>query len=325
MKAVILAGGEGRRLKPLTNSIPKILLPICNKPVLHHLLSSLSKQKIIDGVILSLGILWEKVVSFLASDNPPLPCELKVENEPLDTGGAVKFSAPFEDEFFVINGDIICDVDFQAMLDFHRRKKAEITILVVKVEDVSPFGSVIFDGDFKIREFKEKVEEKRTGFVNGAIYLMNRRILEQLPTGRLSLEKDVFPRLLRENRDIYAFLHLGYWIDIGERERYLQVHKDVLNGIAFLEYTSFPYQMEKEIEVHSPVLLGRGCKLGSRVKLFPYSVLGNGVEVEEEASISESVILDGAKIGKGAIVSRSIVGECIELPPGAVIKEAIIA
>lgn len=325
MKALILAGGEGKRLKPLTNAIPKILLPICNKPALCHILASLSKQRIIDRVTLSLGHLWEKVVSFLSTYNAPLPLEIKVESKPLDTGGAIRFSAPGEEDFFVVNGDIICDVDYTAMLDFHRRKKADITILTVKVKDISPFGSILFDGDFKIKGFKEKMEEKKAGFVNGAIYLIKQRVLEFFPKGRFSLEKDILPRLLLKKLKVYAFAHFGYWIDIGERERYIQVHKDVLDGIAFLEYTSFPYKAGKGTEFHSPVLLGRDCKLRNCVRLLPYSILGNYVEVEEGASIGESIILDGVKIRKGTRIFRSIVGPSSLLLPETSLENAIIS
>ncbi len=324
MKALILAGGEGKRLKPLTNSIPKILLPLCNKPVLSHLLSSIAKQKIIDGVTLSLGNLWERVVSFLSVYNSPLPLETKVENEPLDTGGAIKFSSPEEEEFFVINGDIICDVDYKGMLEFHRRKKADITILTVKVRDTSSFGSIVFDGDFKLKGFKEKTGEKKGGFVNGAIYLMKRRVLEYFPQGKSSLERDIFPRLLLRKAKIYAFLHFGYWMDIGERERYIQVQKDILDGIALLEYFSFPCEMEKGVEIQPPVLFGKGCKLRKGARLFPYSILGNHVEVGERANVGESVILEGARIGEGSRVLHSVVGPSFVLPSQLIVENAIL-
>lgn len=324
MKALILAGGEGKRLKPLTDFLPKILLPICNKPVLCHLVSSLAKQKLIDGIILSLGNLSDKVVSFLPSYASPLPIEIRIEDKPLNTGGAIKFSAPREEEFFVVSGDIISDVDYEAMWKFHTAKKADITILTVKVKDISSFGNLSFDGDLKVKEFKEKVEEKRGGFVNGAIYLMKRRVLEHFPKGQCSLEKEIFPRLLSMGVNIYAFLHFGYWMDIGERERYIRVQKDVLNGIIALEHSSFPCEGE-EVEIASPVLLGKGCKLNKGAKLLPYSILGNNVEVGEGASIGESVILDGARIGKGSRVFRSILGGARILPPNTSLEDTILA
>jgi len=324
MKALILAGGEGKRLKPLTIFLPKILLPICNKPLLCHLLSSLAKQKAIDGVTLSLGNLGEKVVSFLSSYNPPLPLEIKIEEQPLDTGGAIKFSAPLEEEFLVINGDIVCDVDYEAMLDFHRRKKADITILMVKVRDISSFGSLLFDGEFKVRGFEEKMGEKRGGFVNGAIYFMKRRVLEHFPQGKCSLEKEIFPRLVSEGVNIYAFPYLGYWMDIGERERYIQIHKDVLDGIVLLDYPSFSYKLEEGVEIYPPVLLGEGCKLKKGAKLSPYSIIGNDVEVGEKASIGESVIFDGARIGEGSKIFRSLVGGSCLLPPNVFLENTIL-
>ncbi|MGB9876560.1 MAG: sugar phosphate nucleotidyltransferase [bacterium] len=326
MQALILAGGEGKRLKPLTNSIPKILLPICNKPALHHLISSLKKQEIVERVILSLGNLADKVLSYLSRYDSPLPIEVKVEKEPLDTGGAIKFSAPSGEDFIVINGDIISDVDYNSMLSFHKAKRAHLTILTVKVKDVSPFGRLLFDGDFRVKGFLEKTGEKRAGFVNGAIYIMGREILSYFPEGKCSLERDVFPLLVkRKNFKVYAFLHLGYWMDIGERERYIQLHKDILDFHFPLEYYSFPPHLDEGTIINQPSLFGEKCIIRKGARIFPYSVLGNYVEVGERAEVRESILLDGVSVGEGCKVYRSIIGEGCSLPAGSVIQEEIVS
>lgn len=319
-----MAGGEGRRLKPLTDSIPKVLLPICNIPTLSYLLSSLAQQKVIDGVILSLGHLWDKVISYLATYKSPLPIETKIEKEPLDTGGAIKFSAPSEEEFFVVNGDIICDVDLKSMLDFHKRKKADITILSVKVKDVSSFGTLEFDGNFRLKSFIEKVPERRAGFVNGAIYLMKGKVIEYFPQGKVSLERDILPLLLTRKLNTFVFPHFGYWIDIGDRERYIQVNKDAMNGILFLKYFSFPYKKGNDVEIHFPVVFGEGCELGDRVKLLPYSVIGRFVKLGEGAVIEESVILDKVIVGSNCRISRSIISSSSLLHPDTVLENTIV-
>ena len=325
MKALILAGGEGRRLKPITNSIPKILLPICNKPTLCHLLESLKECGIFEEVTLSLGNLAQTVISFLSHYEYPVPLRLKIEEEPLDTGGAIKFSAPSDEEFFVINGDIICDVDYQAMLSFHKAKKADITILTVKVRDVSPFGSVIFDGDFRVKCFSEKRKEKRVGYVNGAIYIIKQKILQHFPSGRCSLERDIFPILLYlDKAKIFSFLHFGYWMDIGERERYIQLHKDILDSRCFMNFSSFVPNIENGAEVGEPAIFGMNCRIGKGARILPYSVIGNNVEIGDGAEVGESILFDKVRVGEGSRIHRSIVGEGCIIPPISTFSEAII-
>jgi NDP-sugar pyrophosphorylase family protein len=325
MKALILAGGEGKRLKPITNSIPKILLPICNKPTICHLLECLKESGIFVEAILSLGNLAGKVISFLSHYQSPIPITAKIEKEPLDTGGAIKFSAPSEDVFFVINGDIICDVEYQAMLSFHKAKDADVTILTVKVKDISPFGSVIFDGDFKVRGFSEKRKEKRLGFVNGAIYIINQRILEFFPDGKCSLEREIFPHLLSlDDVRIFSYLHFGYWMDIGERERYIQLHKDILDSRYLMDFSSFAPNVEEEAEVGEPAIFGMNCKIGKGVRILPYTVMGNDVVIEDGAEVGESVLFDKVRVGEGSKIHRSIVGEGCIIPPGSILSDAII-
>ncbi|MBC7328709.1 NDP-sugar synthase [bacterium] len=324
MKAIILAGGEGKRLRPLTSTIPKVSLPICNKPIIYHLLSSLAKQKIIDSVVLSLGYLGEKVLNSLSKYQFNLSLNYFFEREPLDTGGATKFAASqIDGDFFLINGDIICDVDYSDMYTFHKRKKADVTILTVKVEDIAPFGSIQFDGFFRVREFREKVEEHRSGFVNGAIYLMNRKSLSYFPPGKCSLEKEVFPLLLSKGAKIYSFLYFGYWMDVGDRNRYIQIHKDALEGITPLECPTSICKKEG-IEVIQPILIGENCSLGKGARLGAYAVLGDGVEIGEGAVVEESIVLSGARIGKRSKVIRSIVGEKAFVADGAIVEETIV-
>jgi NDP-sugar pyrophosphorylase family protein len=325
MKALILAGGEGKRLKPITNSIPKILLPICNKPTLCHLLECLNESGIFEEAILSLGNLAEKVVSFLSNYHSPIPITVKIEEESLDTGGAIKFSAPSEEVFFVINGDIICDVDYQAMLSFHKAKKSDITILTVKVKDISPFGSVFFDGDFRVKGFSEKTKEKRAGFVNGAIYIINQRILEFFPEGKCSLEREIFPHLLSlEDVKIFSYLHFGYWMDIGERERYIQLHKDILDSRYLMNFSSFAPNIEEGAEVGEPAIFGMNCRMGKGARILPYSAIGNDVEIEDGVEVGESILFDRVRVGEGSKIQRSIVGEGCSIPPRSTICDAII-
>ena len=325
MKALILAGGEGKRLKPITNSIPKILLPICNKPTLCHLLECLKESGIFEEAILSLGNLAEKVISFLSNYQSPIPITVKIEEESLDTGGAIKFSAPSEDVFFVINGDIICDVDYRAMLSFHKAKNADITILTVKVKDISPYGSVFFDGDFRVKGFSEKTKEKRAGFVNGAIYIINQRILEFFPDGKCSLEREIFPHLLSlANVKIFSYLHFGYWMDIGERERYMQLHKDILDSRYLINFSSFAPNIEEGAEVGEPAIFGMNCKIGKRVRILPYTVMGNDVVIEDGVEIGESVLFDKVRVGEESKVHRAIIGKGCAIPPGSKICDAII-
>ncbi|MBC7330278.1 NDP-sugar synthase [bacterium] len=325
MRALVLAGGEGKRLKPITNSIPKILLPICNKPTLCHLLECLKESGIFEEVVLSLGNLSQKVISFLSNYEAPIPIRVRVEEEPLDTGGAIKFSAPAGNEFFVINGDIICDVDYQSMLSFHKAKKADITILTVKVNDISPFGSIFFDGDFRVKGFSEKTKERRAGFVNGAIYIINQRTLQFFPDRKCSLEREIFPRLLSlDNIKIFSYLHFGYWMDIGERERYIQLHKDILDSRYPMDISAFSPDIEEGAEVGEPAVFGMNCRIGKGARVLSYSVMGNDVVIENGSEVGESVLFDKVRVGEGSRIHRSIVGEGCFIPQGSTICDMII-
>ncbi len=312
MDVVILAGGEGERLRPLTLHLPKILLPICNQPLLLHILRSLPPQ-LVDRVILSLGWLAEKVLPFLPFLCGEFKIEVKVEKEKLDTGGAIKLADPQSEDFLVINGDIIADVDYENFLAFHKLKKADLSILTVKVEDLSSFGSVLFTGDMRVRDFREKEGYKRAGFANGGIYILNRRVLQHFPPGRISLEREILPLLIQKTFRVHAFLHFGYWLDVGDRERFLRVHRDALDNIAPLDVSPHP----------DNILLGSNCSIAEGAEISPYTVIGDNVEIKGKAKLEESVILNGARIKEGAFVYRSIIGPKAVIGKGDRIWEEI--
>jgi NDP-sugar pyrophosphorylase family protein len=235
MKAVILAGGEGTRLRPLTLAIPKPVVPVVDRPFLRHQLDLLGRVGV-DDVVLSVAYQPERIQEVFG-DGSPLGKRIRyaVETTPLGTGGAVKNAEPFLDSTtIVLNGDVLTDVDLPRVLEEHRSSGAAATLVLAPVANPSAYGLVECDASSRVRRFVEKPDPSQitTDTINAGIYVLQTSTLALMPPGvNHSIERAFFPALLARGDLVRAYVHRGYWIDIGTPEKYLQVHRDILRGL----------------------------------------------------------------------------------------------
>jgi mannose-1-phosphate guanylyltransferase len=318
MQALILAGGEGTRLRPLTSTVPKPVVPLVDRPFIVFMLEWLRGHGI-DDVVISCGFLASGVHNVLG-DGSAYGMRLRYveEPKPLGTGGAVKFAESLLDErFLMLNGDVLTDIDLTAQLEQHERTSARATLALVPVEDPSAYGLVRRNGDLSVSEFLEKPSPDQidTNLINAGAYVLHRDVLADVPTDQqVSIERDVFPTLV--GNGLYGYEASGYWLDIGTPERYLQATYDILDGAVRTSVTDAYDAAHLAVadgaqvrgRVVGPALVGEGARVADGALVTGRSVIGRGVEVAEGAHVDGSVVLDGAVIGPHAQLTHCIVG-----------------
>jgi mannose-1-phosphate guanylyltransferase len=325
MQALILAGGEGTRLRPLTSTIPKPVVPLVGRPFISYMLEWLRRHGVED-VILGCGFMADAVREVLG-DGSGLGIRLRYleEPRPLGTGGALKFAEDLlEQRFFMLNGDVLTDMDLTAQLEQHERTGARATLALYPVADPSAYGLVRCNpDDCSVSEFTEKpgVEELDTNLINAGAYILERDVLDGMPPAgtNLSIERDVFPALV--GRGLYGYEASGYWMDIGTPARYLQATYDILEGKVSTEVgrelgdrgLALFDGANVQGRVVAPVLVGAGCSVAPRAMVGDRSVLGEGVRVDERCRIEASVLLDGVRVGAGSTISSSIIGRGVAI------------
>jgi mannose-1-phosphate guanylyltransferase len=340
LQALILAGGEGTRLRPLTSTIPKPVVPLAGRPFISYMLEWLYRHGV-DDVILSCGFMAEGVRSVLG-DGSALGLRLRYleEPRPLGTGGALKFAEDLLDErFFMLNGDVLTDIDLTAQLRQHERTGARATLALTAVEDPSAYGLVRRDADCSVTEFVEKPgpEQVDTDLVNAGAYILGREILATMaPAGtNISIEREVFPTLV--GKGLFGYAASGYWLDIGTPARYLQATYDILEGNVStdigrrLQESRLAVVDGGRIEgrVVAPVLVGSDCVLEPGSVVGDRSVLGRGVTVGAGAHVECSVLLDGVTVGARSSVRSSIlapgvtIGDHCHIDGGVVLGEGV--
>ena len=313
MRAVVLVGGEGTRLRPLTETIPKPLVDFMDRPFLHAVLDHLAAHDV-DEAILSSPYLESTFAGFLEERAGTAPALTWItETDPLGTAGAVANAREHLDgSTFVLNGDILTDLDLRALLARHRDTGAVATITLTAVDDARPYGLVSTDGT-RVREFREKPEEAIPGHVNAGTYVLEPEALDGVPPGRpVSIEREVFPELIASGRTVSAYLSEAYWLDLGTPPRYLQAHFDVLEGRVRGFDVSAPYVSET-------------ARVDLRARLGRWVVVGAGAEIGPGAEVEESVLHRGATVAEGARVTGSILGPGSEVGPGATVSDAVLA
>ncbi len=313
MKAVVLVGGEGTRLRPLTETIPKPLIPLIDRPFLDHVLDHLDAHGV-DEVLLSSPYLGERFTDFLRARTSSPGVTWITEDAPLGTGGAIAHATrSLDDTFFVLNGDILTDLDLGALLAFHREREARATITVSEVQDARPYGLVSMDGAGRISEFREKPIDSTPGIVNAGTYVLEPSALAGVPPDRLvSIEREVFPSLIDAGAQVFGFRSTAYWIDLGTPEKYLRATFDALDGRVGGIDVPAPY-------VHP------SARVSLRARLGRWVVIQQGVEVADETEIEDSVVLAGASIGPGVRLRDSIVGPEAVIGGGAKVSGAVLA
>jgi mannose-1-phosphate guanylyltransferase len=295
MRAVVLVGGFGTRLRPLTESIPKSMLPVAHVPLIARLIGGLERGGV-HAVTLALGFRPEPFVdAFPDARCGDVALDYAVEPEPLDTAGAIRFAADhagIDDTFVVANGDVLTDLDVGRLVATHRDRRAEATIHLNAVDEPSAFGVAALDESGRILAFVEKPEPgtEPSNLINAGTYVLEPRVLELIEPGRpVSVERNTFPRLVDRGR-MYGHATDDYWIDAGRPELYLQANIDLISG-----------RRGERVEA-----VDRTASLGSHVTLDE-AVVGRGVVVGGGATITRSVLLPGASVGRGAVVESSIV------------------
>jgi mannose-1-phosphate guanylyltransferase len=337
MQALILVGGEGTRLRPLTSNRPKPIVPLVDRPFIVYMLEWLRGHGV-DEAILSCGFLADGVRGVLG-DGSGLGVALTYVQEPhpLGTGGALKFAEEYlQERFFMLNGDVLTDIDLSAQLRQHEATGARATLALIGVQDPSAYGLVRRREDASVTEFVEKPqpEEIDGNLVNAGAYILEREILaEMAPSGtRISIERDVFPRLV--DRGLYGYeVGPAYWLDIGTPERYMQGTFDILAGDVETEVGRRLTEAGGILRaddaavtgtVHAPALIGAGCTVAAGAIVGGRCVLGREVRVHERAHIDSSVILDGCEIGPGARISGSILSPGVTIGEGCRIEGRVV-
>jgi mannose-1-phosphate guanylyltransferase len=296
MRAVVLVGGRGTRLRPLTDTTPKPMLPIGHRPMITRLVEQLESAGITE-VTLALGFRPEPFVeAFPDSRCGQVRLRYAVEPEPLDTGGAIRFAARFagiEDTFVVANGDVLTDLEIRDLIQAHRQRAAEATIHLTPVDDPSAFGVVEVDDAGRVQRFVEKPGpgETTSNLINAGTYVFEPSVLDRIAEGRrVSVEREVFPALVADGT-LWAFATQEYWLDTGRPELYLAANVDLLEG----------RRRDQRCEAVAP-----GARVDPSAELN-LSLVGTGAEVGAGARLERSVVLPGAIVGNDAMVERSIV------------------
>jgi NDP-sugar pyrophosphorylase family protein len=330
---VILAGGEGTRLRPLTLSTPKPVVPVVDRPLLQHQLDLLARVGVRD-IVFSVAYRPERVQTVFG-DGSAVGCRIHyaVEATPLGTGGAVRNALPQLDErTIVFNGDILTDVDLPAVVALHEKSGAAATILLTPVPNPSAFGLVETDASGRVTRFVEKPDPSQitTDTINAGIYVLESKALELIPPAvNHSIERGFFPALIGRGDRVMAHVHRGYWIDVGTPDKYLQIHRDILNG-------RFPVALETEIrpktyvaasaEVHpnahliAPCYLGPGCRVAAGAAVGPDAVLTRDVHVAAGAVVADSVLWSGTRVGSDAHVKGALLGQGVTVGAHAQVR-----
>ncbi len=338
MKTVILVGGEATRLRPLTCNIPKAMVPVLNIPFLEHIIHYLSKHQIKD-IILTQSPLARPIESYFG-DGSQFGVKLNYikEDTPLGTAGAVKNTEQYLDEtFLVLNGDIFTDLDITAMIDFHREKKAKVTITLTPVDDPTSYGLIETNAQSKITRFIEKPSwsQVTTNMINAGIYVIEPDVLNHIPPqANFSFERELFPSFLDQAKPLYAYPSAAYWIDIGTPEKYFQLHLDLLSGKGNAAQYGFTSNKEvllgEQTHIHptaqimGPVMIGSNCTIGQNVKLRGPVVIGPGSTILEDTVIEKSVVWRNVQLGPRVNLKNSIVADNCCLSANSIVEDSVL-
>jgi mannose-1-phosphate guanylyltransferase len=311
LKALILAGGFGTRLRPISCTRPKVLFPIANKPLLQWTFERLAKNNITEA-ILAVNHQTEVYIK----QRKILRCGVKIKysrdpaGKPLGTGGPIKKAeklAGSDSPFLVLNGDIFADLSYAEILKKHKEGKAVATIALHKVKDPSRYGVVELAEGNRIKRFIEKPprEAAPSNLINAGVYVLSPKIFNYIPEERtVSIEREIFPKLAAEGK-LYGYVLEGLWMDIGKPEEYLEINKTLLDSLAIQQKNS----VISKVEVKNPVALGKGVSIGKNSVIGPFAVLGQDVVVGNNVCIKDSVILPNVTIGDFSSINGAIIGE----------------
>ena len=320
MRAVILAGGEGTRLRPLTLSVPKPVVPVVDRPFLRHQLDLLASAGVRD-VVFSVAYRPERVEAVFGDGSAfGVKIRYAVEDTPLGTGGAVRNALELlDDRTIVMNGDVLTDVDLAQLVRRHEQQQASATILLTPVPNPSAYGLVETDASGRVLRFREKPkpEEITSDTINAGIYILETRVIDLIPPSvSHSIERGFFPALLARGDVVFGPVHRGYWIDIGTPEKYLQVHRDILGG---------RFRVALEAEARSGGFVARGARIADGARLEAPFFVGPGCEIEAGASVGpDAALAEGVRVRAGARVRDSVLWKGVEAGPESTIDGSLL-
>jgi mannose-1-phosphate guanylyltransferase/phosphomannomutase len=335
MKAVVMAGGEGTRLRPLTSNQPKPMVPVVGKPCMEHIVELLRGHGIND-VIVTVAFLPQAIRSYFGDgESLGVNIEYSVEESPLGTAGSVRLaSEKLADTFVVISGDALTDVNLQKLVDFHREQGAAVTIGLKSVENPLEFGIVVTDDEGRIERFLEKPSwgQVFSDTINTGIYVLEPEVLRHVPTDRpYDFSKELFPLLLEMGRPLYGYVFEEYWQDVGNLEQFRQANFDALDGAVSLNVPGIRLrgnvwigegvELDDLEQIEGPAFVGNYCRIAAGATVAPYSVLSASVTLRERARTSRSVIDASTYIGRSAVVEGAIVGRSCDIGSHVLVQE----
>jgi mannose-1-phosphate guanylyltransferase / phosphomannomutase len=323
MKAVIIAGGLGTRLRPLTLNTPKPLVPVINRPFTFFQIELLRKHGIKE-IIINLHYHASQIIESLKDEERiGVKFYFSLEEEALGTAGAVKNAEEYFDEepLVVLNGDILTNINISDVVNFHKKNNATVTIAAIPVDDPTKYGLMLTDESGKILQFIEKPnwEGVTTNWINAGIYVIDPKIFKEVPKGEnYSFERQVFPQILASGRPMYAFKSEAFWLDIGDPGKYMLAHRAILRGDIEVKkegsekktgiWIDDGTQIDDKAKVHGPAIIGKRCDIRPRARIDEFSVLGNGVVLGENSSVKFAVLWEGVKIGKNTKIANCVIG-----------------
>lgn len=306
----ILSGGEGKRLLPLTLKTPKPAIPLANKPFLFYQMDLIEELGVEKCYILS-GKRAKSLKKIFNGKYKSLKIEIIEEDEPMGTGGAIGFAKEkINGGAIVLNGDVLFELDLKKIIEEHKERKADGTIMAIEVEDPSRYGVILTDEKDQIMDFLEKVQKPPSNLINAGLYILEWNVLKEIPSVPCSIERDIFPDLIKKGFKLYCHKYYGYWKDIGTIESYKECSLDLISGkISRWEKESKENRIlskREDFEIDDYSILGKDCKIGSGTKIY------------------KSIIFDNCKIGKNCIIEDSIISYSINLKENSKIMGEVL-
>jgi NDP-sugar pyrophosphorylase family protein len=339
MKALLLVGGQGTRLRPLTIHSPKPIVPILDRPFLHYQLDLLKRVPEIDEVILSLNYQPGRIEEIVGHGRDlGLRLRYVVEPTPLGTGGAIRYgAADLTESVVVLNGDVLTQVDLGAVIALHRRRRAKATIVLTPVDNPTAYGLVETDAEGNVRRFLEKpaADEITCDTINAGIYVLEPSTFDRIPRDTpWSVERSFFPSFVERGETFVAYVYRGYWIDIGTPEKYMQVHRDIMDG----RYTAPPFanrtnglawvapgaRVDTAAQLQGPVFIDDGAVIEAGARIGPYAVIGPRCRIDQSAVVADSIVWARTHIGRDAVVRETIIGRSCEIGRNASLDHDVI-
>jgi mannose-1-phosphate guanylyltransferase/phosphomannomutase len=338
MKAVIMAGGEGTRLRPLTSNQPKPMMPIVNRPMMEHIISLLRSHGF-DEIVVTVAFMADAIRNYFGDGSEfGVKMTYVTEETPLGTAGSVRNAKDhLKEPFLVISGDVLTDINLKAIVDLHNSKGAMATIGLISVENPLEFGIVITNDDGSIDRFLEKPTwgQVFTDTINTGIYVLDPAIFDYIePDASVDFSSDVFPRLLEDNKPMFGAVGKGYWEDVGTLDAYVRAHTDVLDGKIHLEIDGFEMapnvwvaegaDVHPNARVDGPAVIGANCSVGQDARLGEYVVLGTGVRLGNDSTLERTVVGDNAYLAESVRLRGTVVGRACDLRRGVRCEEGVV-